>query len=93
MRSARVTAAEFAMLAKAGDISHGVDEESGQQKDHSYAALARTCKANIEFDRVKSAEEAGYRTGMFRLINHGATGKAELIVGVPGGDAYGDLLK
>lgn len=73
---------QFALIAKAGDISHGCDQESHGQS-HGYDDLARTCKANIEFDRSMYAAENKYTTGLYRLINSGTTAKAEIIVGVP----------
>ncbi|QDZ21957.1 RRM domain-containing protein [Chloropicon primus] len=73
---------QFALIAKAGDISHGCDQDNHGQI-HGYDNLARTCKANIEFDRSMYASENQYDTGLFRLINSGTTAKAEIILGVP----------
>ena len=78
-----VTENDFALIAKAGDISHGCEEIHLGQENHGFAEIARTCKANIEFDRSMHARENDYDTGLFHLINAGQTAKAEIIVGVP----------
>jgi len=72
----------FALIAKAGDISHGAEQDNHGQ-NHGYDSLARVCKANVEYDRCQSAQESGYNVGLFKLINAGSTAKAELITGVP----------
>uniref|UniRef100_A0A7S3E4V4 Methyltransferase domain-containing protein n=1 Tax=Chloropicon laureae TaxID=464258 RepID=A0A7S3E4V4_9CHLO len=78
-----VTSDQFALIAKAGDISHGCDDGASDGQFHGYEEIARTCKANIEYDRAQAAAEKKYTTGLYRLINGKKTGKAEIILGIP----------
>jgi hypothetical protein len=83
--------------AQVADIAHAPAEQAQLAEAlQARAHVAAAAKAAIELDRNAAAEEAGYVTGLFKVLGAAEMAKNDLIVGVPGqgwGEAQEGSLK
>ena len=72
---------EFAMIARAGDISHGTADRSSL---HSYPTLAYDCKCLLEFDRSMAMKERGFEYRLSKIVGRADLfAKSDLLWGWP----------
>lgn len=73
------------MRPQVADIAHAPAEQrqlaDALQARAHVAAAAKTC---IELDRNAAAQEAGYITGLFKVLGAEVMAKNDLIIGIPG---------